>query len=184
LNSELLLPYQGKVVKINRGGPEAKEGLLLEVSSDYLTLLTKDEGLIYYSHAHIKSVTSNAKSMEDWDLEIPEDFTFKRGSSFVDLVNNLKHMWVKINRGGPEAVEGVLEGADNNFVTIINNEQVINMSTFHIKSISYGLKLESTEEENNNDNNDSSNDNVKVSSNNRKKMSNKQKVAEIIEDLT
>ena len=49
---------------------------------------------------------------------------------------------MKINRGGPETLEGVMDVVTDNFVTIVANEEIIRVSLFHIRNISYGVKLE------------------------------------------
>ena len=51
---------------------------------------------------------------------------------------------MKINRGGPETLEGVLDDINDDYVTIIANEEVIRLSMFHIRNVSYGVKVEGT----------------------------------------
>lgn len=59
---------------------------------------------------------------------------------------------MKINRGGPEKLEGVLSDVNNHFVSLINKEEIVHLSMYHIRNISYGLKLEKAEEEQSDDN--------------------------------
>ena len=146
MKKEMLLTLVRKVVKVDRGGPESRIGMLLAVEEDFVTLLTEDDGIVYYKTHHIKSLTDNSKSEMQFNLEIPEDFEYKKATNFQSCLGELEWHWVKINRGGPETLEGVLQPVDikEDFVTIIANEEVIRLSMFHIRNVSYGVKVETT----------------------------------------
>ena len=131
-----------KVVKVDRGGPESRVGRLLAAEKDYFTLLHDDEGIIYYNTQHIKSVTYNSKSQLDFDYELPKSFKYVQAPDFKGILQKLTLRWVKINRGGPETLEGVMDVVTDNFVTIVANEEIIRVSLFHIRNISYGIKLD------------------------------------------
>lgn len=62
-------------------------------------------------------------------------------------MDSLKYFWVKINRGGKESVEGVLESVTDDYLTLIAYEEVIRISMFHIRNVSYGAKIEKPEQE-------------------------------------
>ncbi|MEM1504773.1 hypothetical protein RG959_15275 [Domibacillus sp. 8LH] len=142
MNKEILSSLVGKVVKVNRGGHDSRVGQLLAVEEDYFVLLTKEDGVLYYKGHHVKSLTDNTKKGLEFDLLVPEDFTYIGGKLFTDVMNNLKYKWVTINRGGHEKYQGVLDDINDDYVTIVYNEEVIRVSTFHIKNISYDLKIE------------------------------------------
>lgn len=148
MNKEILSSLVGKVVKVNRGGHDSRVGQLLTVEEDYFVLLTKEDGVLYYKGHHVKSLTDNTKKGLEFNLLVPEDFTYIGGKTFTEVLNNLKYKWVTINRGGHEKYQGVLDDINNEYVTIIFNEEVIRVSTFHIKNISYDLKIEDPEQEN------------------------------------
>ncbi|MDN3016008.1 hypothetical protein PH210_07280 [Paenibacillus sp. BSR1-1] len=150
MNKDMMKSLVGKIIKIDRGGPESRIGKLLDVNEDHLVLLTEDEGVVYYYTHHIKSVTENAKEQLEFNIEVPEGFTYKQSESFHDLLDSLKFQWVKINRGGPEKLEGVLSDINNDFVSLINKEEIVRLSMYHIRNISYGLKIEKAEEEESN----------------------------------
>lgn len=46
MNKELMGSLLNKVIKIDRGGPESRVGLLIGVEDDYIALLTKGWGNI------------------------------------------------------------------------------------------------------------------------------------------
>lgn len=147
MKKHIFEPLVGKTTKIDRGGPNSRTGKLLAVSDDFLTLLTEDDGVIYYSMRHIKSVTENSKNKNQFPVEVPADFEYKMSDNFVHLLDSMKYQWVRINRGGPEKLEGVLHDCNEDFVVLVNNDEVIRLSTFHINNVSYGLKLEVPEKE-------------------------------------
>lgn len=142
MNKKMMLSLLGEVIKVNRGGPESRVGKLLEVKDDFFVILTEHDGLVFYRPEHVKSITLNAKNGFKFDVCLPHDFKFKSAANFFSLLGKLRHKWVKINRGGPEKVEGVLDGFNENFASIINNDEVIHVDLFHIRNISFGEKIE------------------------------------------
>ena len=56
---------------------------------------------------------------------------------FEALLESFKYCWVKINRGGPEKVEGILQDVSCDFVTLIVKEEIILIAIKHIKSVNY-----------------------------------------------
>jgi spore coat protein B len=145
MNKDLITSLMNKVVRIDRGGPESRIGKLLAVEDDHITLLTEDDGVVYYMTHHIKSITDNAKQGLEFNIEVPENFEFLRANNCKSILEKLRFHWVQINRGGPETLEGVLNEANDDFVTIISNEEIIRLSMFHIRNISYGVKIEKPE---------------------------------------
>ncbi|WP_243387269.1 hypothetical protein [Bacillus kexueae] len=145
MNMENINRYINNVIKVNRGGPESRSGSLLFVASDYLVLLTNEDGVVYYNLTHVKSVTADSMQQELEDLEqLTEPLDFEQILNFNMLLENMKYRFVRINRGGPEKVEGVLTEMNDGVATLISNNEIINVSVFHIKNIS--LVDESKEE--------------------------------------
>ncbi|MCM3723863.1 hypothetical protein [Solibacillus isronensis] len=146
MNRDLMLSLVGKVVKIDRGGPESRVGMLLAVDGDYFVLFTKDDGVVYYKMQHVKSITLHAKGSLDKGFEGNENMGYYQGEDFKSVISNFRHSWVKVNRGGPESLEGILNEVEDDYVTIFSKEEVIQLSMFHIRNISFGVKEESQEE--------------------------------------
>ncbi|MED2037275.1 spore coat protein [Bacillus wiedmannii] len=124
----------GSYVRVNRGGPESQKGTIISVCPDYFVLQNEKGELYYYQLSHLKSITKNAKdcgsSDSEWeDCECAEDFEA--------LLQTFKCCWVKINRGGPEKVEGILQDVSCDFVTLIVKEEIILVAIKHIKSVNY-----------------------------------------------
>ncbi|MDV6378111.1 hypothetical protein ORD22_07580 [Sporosarcina sp. GW1-11] len=146
MNKEMLSSLVGKVIKVDRGGPESRIGMLLSGNEQYLTLLTEDDGIVYYKTHHIKSITDNSKNEMSIDVELPTGFKLIEEADFAGVLKTLEYQWVKINRGGPETLEGVVKAVTNDFVEIVFNEEVIRLSMFHIRNVSHGVKFERAKE--------------------------------------
>lgn len=147
MNKELFSVFVGKGVKIGRGGHESKEGLLLGAYGTHIALFTEAEGVIYYPYSHLKSLTSFAKGKVNYD-DMYKTIEILPNESFVDLLNSQIRQWVKINRGGPDKVEGILLDANNEYVEVSFNDELVYIATYHIKSVSFGEKFEVYERSN------------------------------------
>ena len=75
-------------------------------------------------------------------MNFQENFKYVQAPDFKGILQKFTLRWVKINRGGPETLEGVMDVVTDNFVTIVANEEIIRVSLFHIRNISYGVKLD------------------------------------------
>lgn len=146
MKKEILLSLVGKVIRVDRGGPESRIGRLLAGNENYLTLLTEDDGIVYYKTHHIKSITDNSKNEMSINVELPENFELIEEVDFKGVLKKLEYQWVKINRGGPETLEGVMKEVSDDFAVIVYNEEVIRLSMFHIRNVSHGVKSEKVSE--------------------------------------
>lgn len=166
MNKKMILSLVGKVIKVDRGGPESRIGLLLSAEDDHFVLLTEHDGIIYYNTQHIKSLTYNSKNQVEFNVEIPAGFEYIQADDFRGILDKLTLQWVKINRGGPETLEGVMDVVTDDFATIVANEEIIRVALFHIRNISYGAKVEKEKcDDNNNDNKNNDNNKNKNKSN-------------------
>ncbi len=171
MNKEMLLSLVDKVIKVDRGGPESRIGKLLAAEEDYITLFTEDDGIVFYNTRHIKSLTDNAKNEVQLNVEIPENFEFIQSKDFRGVLDGLRYRWVKINRGGPETLEGVMDEVQDDFITIVSNEEIVRLAMFHIRNLSYGVKVEKTK-------NDEKENKAEGSNQAKAKENNKQKDVE------
>lgn len=119
----------GRHIKVNRGGPETVEGVLIAVPSDYL-VLASTEGIVYVNGSHVKSMTEGSKSGSR-----SRSHTFIAASSFQSLLNKLSHQFIQINRGGPEKVEGFLAEVNSQFLLLIAGREFVRVPIFHIKTV-------------------------------------------------
>jgi spore coat protein B len=169
--TQLLKKLTGSTIKVNQGGPESKKGIVLIVAGDYMGLLTEDDGIVFYNTTHIKSVSVqnlNQNIEQNIDQSTPFsnspifneiNFDDIHAQNFLELFDYFAYKWVSINRGGPEASEGILVQEEGEHYTLVNNEEVIRIYPYHIKSISIGSKgfLKQQQQQQNNETDENGN---------------------------
>ncbi|MGX1982869.1 spore coat protein B [Thermolongibacillus altinsuensis] len=155
----LLEELVNSYIKVNQGGPEAKQGKIVDITDDYIVLLTEDDGVVFYNIHHIKSIgvqisnevegsevegdvanKENELHEAEKITEVDEIVSYVHAQNFRYLFNELTNTWVSINRGGPEAIEGILVPGAGDYYTLVNSDEVIRLNPNHIKSISCGPK--------------------------------------------
>jgi len=180
--NELASNLIGQTVRINGKGPESKEGQLIDVKEDYMTLHTEEDGFIFFNKQHIKSLSFPTEKEDDTEVEKEKNTTEAANneeSSMEDIKNgldalrevyghifadnmhgvltNLKYSWIKINRKGPESLEGMLVDSNDNHLVIVVDNEILRVSIFHVKNFSVKneiVKDETNEKEaNDNDSN-------------------------------
>ncbi|KAB2445725.1 spore coat protein [Bacillus luti] len=147
----------GSYVRVNRGGPESQKGTIVSLGADYFGLENEKGESHYYQLSHLKSITQNTKDGGIGDFEWAEEDI---AEDFETLLQGFKYRWVKINRGGPEKIEGILQDASGGYVTLIIKEEVVLIALSHIKSVNYNAPVsgesdESSDEKSNENNNNS-----------------------------
>ena len=153
MEREMMEQFIGKTIRVDRGGPESRNGKLLAVFEDFFAILTEHDGVVYYKTNHVRSITESAKDDMKFGLKVPNKFDFKKAENFVKLLGKIRFQWVKINRGGPESFEGVLSDVNKHFASLIVKEEVVRVSMKHIRNISYGLKVEKSKKDHSNKSN-------------------------------
>ncbi|MDX1805678.1 MAG: hypothetical protein R3267_01475 [Paenisporosarcina sp.] len=158
--NELAVNFKDQTVRINGNGPESKLGTLLDVRDDFFVLSTDVDGLIFYKEHHVKSLshsipaaTNDAKEVEEVDKvkdgsssiaeeaveevsELTEMYSQIAADTTNDLLSNLKYSWLKINRKGPESIEGMLVESNEDYLVLVVNNEIFRISTFHVKNFS------------------------------------------------
>ncbi|AJH18341.1 hypothetical protein [Bacillus mycoides] len=135
----------GENVKVNLRGPESRIGVLLSLGKDYLTLQLPHGEVVYYQLKHVKSLVKKVKETKCDDYD--GSYFYSDEDTFLDVLSDLKYKWVKINRGGPESVEGLLSEVHDGCITLVNGEEVIYVINYHIKSVNQIVKNKKNEEE-------------------------------------
>ena len=133
----------GENVKVNLRGPESRVGILSLLGKDYLALQLPHGEVVYYQLKHVKSLVRKVKEAQG---EYGSCF-YADEDTFLDVLNDLKYTWIKINRGGPECVEGLLSDIHDRNITLVNGDEVIYVINSHIKSVSQVVKPKKNEEE-------------------------------------
>ncbi|MEC1649088.1 spore coat protein CotH [Bacillus halotolerans] len=141
-------------VQLNQGGPESKKGSLVWLGDDYAALDTNEDGVVYFNIHHIKSISKHESALNK-EGHTP---SVLEADNLNEVFKSLTHKWVSINRGGPEAIEGILvDNADGHY-TLVKNQEVLRIYPFHIKSISLGPKGSNNQKKEHDDKEESKND--------------------------
>ena len=148
MNKNLLLTLMNKVVRVDRGGPESRIGKLMAAEDDHFVLLTEKDGIVYYKTQHIKSITLNSRDGMEFKTEDPAADSYLLASDFKTVVSSLRHHWVKVNRGGPEMLEGIMDEVTDDYITIFAKEEIVRLSMYHVRNISIGTTSEKANAEN------------------------------------
>jgi spore coat protein B len=136
-NLSYLLSLIGRKVRTYKGGPESREGILLQVKSDYIALLTDQNEVVYYQTMHLKSVVEDTKANFQSTTEADTKPDVLNSESFKDMLGQLKSQNVQIDRGGPESLKGKLVDVYDDFLVLqTENDGVVFYQIHHIKSIS------------------------------------------------
>lgn len=136
-NFTYLDDFIGRVVQVDRGGPESQSGILLANREDFFILKGENEAIYYYQHAHVKSISTH--SQDGFGLTtvlIEEDLS--EGTTFTEVLNELRHKWVNINRGGPSKMEGLIDSVKGDALTLIYQNTLLLVPIFHIRNVTLG----------------------------------------------
>ncbi|MDR7072957.1 DUF6897 domain-containing protein [Fictibacillus barbaricus] len=87
--------------------------------------------VIFYQLDHVKAIIIEADELCCWTN--PKKVS---NDTFRDVIKHFINHKVKINRGGPDSIEGVLVAVRGNTLQIIDGDNVIFVTIFHIKSFS------------------------------------------------
>ncbi|MCL6637677.1 MAG: hypothetical protein K6T26_06995 [Alicyclobacillus sp.] len=140
----------GKTVQLERGGPDRLVGKLVAIMPDCIALETPHEGVVYVHSRHIKTLSEPVipevqmvrPAVADTNAPVPveEHPPLIEATNFEDLLSKLKHRLVRINHGGPNALQGVLIELRPGVVTILHEmRDYVHYPVYHIKSITWIL---------------------------------------------
>ena len=192
--AELAVNFKDQTVRINGQGPESKVGKMLDVKSDFLILHEDEDGLTFFNARHIKSLSfaetdteenedeeSNSEKANQTQEEVIvqennllEVYQEIAADNSLGILGNLKYCWVKINRKGPECVEGMLVDADEDHLVLVVKDEVIRIATYHVKSFSVSVNYQQTQSNDQNSNNQNSSNQNSSNQNSNNENSNNQ----------
>ena len=165
----------GMLIKINRGGPESFDGVLVSVQSGYVVMRTK-AGLVYVNASHIKSTTDLPGQKSGRSASN----NFIVAGSFVGVLRKLSQQFVQINWGGPEKIEGFIAEVGNQSLLLIVGQDKVLIPLYHIKTVKHtgqyasnGSRGNSSKGNSSSGNKNSSNGNKNSSSGNKNSSKNK-----------
>jgi hypothetical protein len=124
---------QGVFVQLERGGPEACQGWLLSVQSDYLTLRSPEGADLHLPLHHIRSVTPLPPPPE---AAMPADTGSALPATFAELLREQVGRRVRLYHAGPEVSAGRLEGcAPDHLLLALDSGETVCFTLFHLRSL-------------------------------------------------
>ncbi|MGF9697361.1 DUF6897 domain-containing protein [Paenibacillus sp. MABNR03] len=164
MNGQGMRGLLGREIKINRGGPDAVQGTLMDVRWDYMAMNCK-EGIVYVNETHVKSITDTGRSGGNRNAAMENPIP---SNSFLGVMQALRFRRVQINRGGPEKVEGILADANQNqLIMTLKNQEIVRIPMQHVKSVSLVRGSNNNNNSNNNNSNNSNNNGNNTSQGNQ-----------------
>lgn len=136
---DLLRTLKGKVVQLGGGGTESTSVYLVDVMDDYLITVGIPCGVLCFPFRHVHLVVPiNASITPEflmWAnerlIDVPNE------SRFVDALNSETGKVIKLGRGGPEDISGVLRYANEDLVEIVASpHETVYIPTHHVKVFS------------------------------------------------
>lgn len=144
MSFESLHKAVGTKVQLERGGPDKVAGELVRVHSDYLTMRTEQNTVMYCTLRHIKAIVlplvpevrvASQSGEEQAEQSVPE-IPVLEADTFHDLLHGLHGQVIQVNHGGPNAAKGILLGVDSGMLTIAHDmKDVIHYPMYHIRSV-------------------------------------------------
>lgn len=129
---------RNKIVKLDRGSADSNVGKIIAVKDDYLALLTKDEGIIYYALEHIQSVTENVKHPHDFEVKIENIKHLP--DTLASLLSTCNYDWVEVQLENGQMEEGVVNKVDDGVLTMVDHKKVIRIVMKKINNVSIGVR--------------------------------------------
>lgn len=126
----------GRFVQVERGGPEACQGWLYAVQSDYLTLRSECGSDLHLPLHHVRSVTP---------LPLPPLHPTEAAETdalpeyFRNLLQRHVGDQVRLYHAGPEVTVGTLRECGQDFLLLeISPDEVAGFTLFHVRSLYVG----------------------------------------------
>ncbi|MCZ2259998.1 DUF2642 domain-containing protein [Sporosarcina sp. G11-34] len=106
------------------------EGFLLDVKSDHI-VVDVNKTVFYFPLQHIQTISSNTKSL----LVSTEIVHYVNKNYLVDVLKSSRDYWVSINSLSDQGIFGVLSKISDDYVTVINNSELLYVPRCHISNI-------------------------------------------------
>ena len=151
---ELVNSLRMKPVRVNGGKHPHNQGVLLDANSEFMVFSSEQDGLVFYSLEHIKSLAASAVE----EAETLDSIEFAGGHTFRDVLGEYFYKWVTLNEG-PDKVEGVLVEVNDRFTVVVKNDEVIYVVNEHIKMIKQKVNDEKKQDQSNENSNQSDDSN-------------------------
>ncbi|WP_156040041.1 hypothetical protein [Alicyclobacillus macrosporangiidus] len=134
-----LQSWAGSVVQLDGGGPDPYSAYLLDVRADYVVASVIPEGLVYIPIRHIHLV-------RPLDVVVRTEFSewvnrqkavLPAATRFADALRHETGRLVKVGRGGPDEMYGIVRAVHDTFVElVVSPHELVRIPMHHVKSFS------------------------------------------------
>lgn len=153
MNLNFLSESIGRTVRLERGGPDKVVGKLLVISSDYLAVETeRDKTVVYVNAQHIKTISEPIvpevqMTRTTTEPELPEPLVEQppliEADNFRGILSKLETRMVRVNHGGPNALQGALMKSSPEYITILHDmKDYVHYPIYHVRSITWILNTQ------------------------------------------
>ncbi|MDI2589639.1 hypothetical protein OR571_21670 [Psychrobacillus sp. NEAU-3TGS] len=111
------------------------EGILLDVKQDHIAV-NIDGKVCYFTLEHIQAISNNAK---DFHVLPKNAINYLNSSDLIGVLKQLKYNWVTINSLGNQELFGVLSNIFEDFIIVINHQELHYIAKSHIANIHKGI---------------------------------------------
>ncbi|MCL6548516.1 MAG: hypothetical protein K6T30_06370 [Alicyclobacillus sp.] len=136
---DALSTWTASVVQLEGAGPDPVAAYLLGVHKDYVAVSVVPEGTVYVPLRHIQLV-------RPLDVAVEPEFAswadrgrdrLPGGDEFLEALNRATGALVKIGRGGPDEISGILRSAENDYLELlVSPHERVRIPLHHVKSVS------------------------------------------------
>ena len=127
-----LRDLQGRCVQVERGGPEACQGWLMDVKADYLALTGEEGSTLYLPLHHVRSITPLPAPA----LPPVPGAAQPAPENFAELLRANLGAPVRLYHAGPEVSFGILKTcAADHLLLESDSGEIACFTLFHIRSL-------------------------------------------------
>jgi hypothetical protein len=136
---DVLKAMKDTVVHLEGAGSNPTIGYVLSVKDDYLVTSVIPDGSVYFPIRHVQmilplEVTVRAEFLE-WLL--PRRESISNAECFHDVLQQAAGELIKLGRGGPADISGILRAVHEEFIEIVVSPHVVAaIPTHHVKAFS------------------------------------------------
>lgn len=113
------------------------EGVLLDIKQDHI-VVDVNQNIYYFALQHIQALSQNAK-----DFRISSEVVhYVDRNNLIDVLESLRYNWVSINSLGDQVLCGVLSKISDDYITVINNSELLYIPKSYLSTISSNISEE------------------------------------------
>jgi hypothetical protein len=134
---DVLKAMEDTVLHLEGAGSNSTIGYVLSVRDDYLVTSVIPEGSVYFPIRHIQMIlpldVTVRTEFQEWLL--PQRQSLSNAERFTDVLQLATGKLIRLGRGGPGDITGILRAVHEEFVEImVSPHEVVAIPTHHVKA--------------------------------------------------